>query len=226
MMAASALLVSILALVFSMGGSAPAGQQHQLRSVKRQLRAQKLKISNLQVSCPIPNAIDFGTWCLESAPFPIPPADKGKNNYLYATQMCAREGGWLPSAAQLIGAAKRAKLESTIDDNYVTSAADEVPEAKYGIRDRREMTSDLFTVTAGSAAAGSEGVTVGSRGNQSLGEPDPVPYPADPLPSTLNYVTIYDNHNIGGFAGGEPVGQPEIFRCAYAKGHQGKKFDQ
>ena len=49
-----------------------------------------------------------------------------------------------------------------------------------------------------------------------------MPIPAEPLPETLDYVTVYDNHNLGGFAGGAPVGKPENFRCAYAKGYQGK----
>jgi hypothetical protein len=66
---------------------------------------------------------------------------------------CVEEGGWLPSAAQLIGAAPRAKLQSTIDDNPVTSGAEEFPDPKYGIKDHREMSGDLFTVSAGSSAA-------------------------------------------------------------------------
>jgi len=84
------------------------------------------------------------------------------------------------------------------------------------------MSGDLFTTTAGGGAAGSEGVTAGSRGNQAQGEPDPTPMPANPSPETLEYVTVYDNHNQGGFAGGEPVGKAESFRCSYATGSQGK----
>lgn len=30
-------------------------------------------------------------------------------------------------------------------------------------------------------------------------------------------MTVYDNHDKGGFAGGKPVSQPEAFRCAFAK---------
>jgi hypothetical protein len=50
-----------------------------------------------------------------------------------------------------------------------------------------------------------------------------VPVPSDPSPSTLQYVTVFDNGNKGGFAGSKPVGQPERFRCAYnrAPGSQG-----
>lgn len=244
LLSSAALLVALISLVFSMGGLAPAQKGHGAGGKLVRLNkkgkipasllppvvaknAKKLggaSRGKLTVNCPIPNAIDLGTWCLESAPYPVPPKDTGKNNYLYATQACVKAGGWLPSAAQLIGAAKRAKLQSTIDDSIFTSGAEEFPDPKNGIKDKREMTGDLTTVASGSRAAGSEGVTVGSKGNGNLGEPDPVPMPADPLPETLNYVTVYDNHNLGGFAGGKPVGQPEIFRCAYAKGSQGRKF--
>lgn len=214
----AALLVALLALVFSMGGEAPAK-----REAAHGNRAKGLgkKLANLRVQCPISNAVKFGSWCLESSPHPIPTADVGKNDYFYAAQTCAREGGWLPSAAQLIGAAPKAPLQSTIDDDPGTSGAEEFPEPNRGIVDKREMSGDLFTTTAGSDAAGSEGVTAGSRGNTSTGEPDPTPMPANPNPETLDYVTVYDNHNQGGFAGGEPVGKPESFRCAYATGSQG-----
>jgi hypothetical protein len=215
--AVAALLVSLVALVFSMGGAAPA-KRH---AAHRKGGAGKLA-AKLKTQCPIANAIKFGSWCLEAAPHRIPPEDVGQNDYFYAAQTCAREGGWLPSAAQLIGAAPKADLQSTIDDDPATSGVEEFPDPTRGIKDKREMSGDLFTTTAGSAAAGSEGVTVGSRGNQAEGEPDPVPMPANPSPETLQYVTVYDNHNHGGFAGGAPVGKPESFRCAYAVGSQGK----
>ena len=127
------------------------------------------KLANLKTQCPVSNGINFGTWCLEAAPHSIPAEDVGTNDYFYATQTCAREGGWLPTAAQLIGAAPKAALQSTIDDNPATSGAEEFPDPTRGIKDKREMSADLFTVTAGSEAAGSEGVTAGSRGNASRG---------------------------------------------------------
>lgn len=46
--------------------------------------------SQLTVNCPIPNAIDLGTWCLESGTYPVPPKDAGKNDYLYATSNASR----------------------------------------------------------------------------------------------------------------------------------------
>ncbi len=225
-----ALIVAFIALVISMAGGAPAEQRGRgtARVVERghpKRKKSRQQLSQLKVGCPIADSVDLGTWCLESSPHPIPPADIGKNNYVYAAKACVRDGGWLPSAAQLLGAAARAKLESTIDDSPTTAATDEFQNAKNGgIKDKREMASDLFTTTAGSDAAGSEGVTVGSKGNLAVGEPDPVPMPAVPMPETLDYVTVYDNHNQGGFAGGEPVGTPENFRCAFAKGSQGQKF--
>jgi hypothetical protein len=36
-----------------------------------------------------------------------------------------------------------------------------------------------------------------------------------PAPSTLQYVTVYSTGEKGGFAGSEPVSQPENFRCAF-----------
>lgn len=224
-----ALIVAFIALVISMAGGAPAEQGPNTARVfergHQKKKTKKVNLSKLKVGCPIADSVDLGTWCLESAPHPIPPADIGKNSYIYAAKACVKDGGWLPSAAQLLGAAARAKLESTIDDSPTTAATDEFQNAKNGgIKDKREMSSDLFTTTAGSDAAGSEGVTVGSKGNLAVGEPDPTPMPAVPMPETLDYVTVYDNHNQGGFAGGEPVGTPENFRCAFAKGSQGQKF--
>lgn len=217
-LAIAALIVALFALVSSFSGSAPA-ERAPARKGGKSLTA---KLSNLKVHCPVSNAVSFGSWCLEASPHAIPAQDVGKNDYFYAAQTCAREGGWLPTAAQLIGAAPRAALASTIDDNPASSGAEEFPDPIRGIKDKREMSSDLFTTTAGSDAAGSEGVTAGSRGNGTQGEPDPVPMPANPVPETLDYVTVYDNHNQGGFAGGAPVGRAESFRCAYATGSQGK----
>ena len=215
----AALLVALIALISSLGGGASAridsGGQGQIKRLSQQL-------AKLKVACPIANAVDFGSWCLESSPHAIPAGDVGKNDYFYATRVCAEEGGWLPSAAQLIGAANKAPLQSTIDDNPGSSGAEESPNANRGILDKREMSGDLFTTAAGSEAAGSEGVSAGARGNTSTGEPDPTPAPANPEPETLDYVTVYDNHNHGGFAGGLPVSKPESFRCAYASGFQGR----
>ena len=40
--------------------------------------------------------------------------------------------------------------------------------------------------------------------------------PANPSPDTLQYVTVYDNHDKGGFAGASRS-EPETFRCAFDK---------
>ncbi|MGH2939788.1 MAG: hypothetical protein ACRDPE_16885 [Solirubrobacterales bacterium] len=232
LLSAAALIVSITALVFSMNGFSPAAKTpvaaanaaHRKAQRESRERSAKLnqRINKLAASCPVSGAIDLGTWCLEGSTFKVPASEAGQNNYLYATQKCVKEGGWLPTAAQLIGAAPEAALKSTIGDDPGTSGASEFPEAASGIKDEREMTADLFTTAAGARAAGSEGISVGAKGVGNIGEPDPVPVPAEPLPETLDYVTVYDNHNVGGFAGGEAVGKAENFRCAYAKGYQGK----
>jgi hypothetical protein len=166
------------------------------------------------VACP-PTSVDLGTWCLDASTQPLTPEQIGKNNYFYATQRCVNQNGYLPTAAQLIGAANRVKLNSTIDDSNLTASIDE--DTSDGWKDKREMTATLITTQAGSSAAGSEGVSEGSKGDPKQGEPDPVPQPQNPRPDTLQYVTVYDNGDKGGFAGSKPVSQPENFRCAFDK---------
>lgn len=170
------------------------------------------KLAALEPSCP-GTTVNIGTWCLMTSPYPLTNAQAGQNNYFWASQACVRLGGYLPSAAQLIGAAARVKLESTIHDSQLTATIQLDPSV--GLHDQREMSSTLVTTAAGSDAAGSEGVSVGSTGDPRTGEPNPVPLPAVPAPSTLQYVTVYSNGTKGGFAGSEPVSQPENFRCAF-----------
>ena len=112
-----------------------------------------------------------------------------------------------------LGAADRVKLESTIHDSPLTATIDQDPSR--GLKDEREMSSTLVTTEAGSAAAGSEGVSEGATGDPRQGQPNPVPLPANPLPESLQYVTVYSNRQQGGFAGSEPVNEPENFRCAF-----------
>jgi len=169
-----------------------------------------------------PETVKIGTVCMMTNPYPLEKDEIGKNDYFFATQKCASLGGYLPTAAQLIGAAKRVKLAGRVDDNEVTASTD--IDATDGLKDRREMSATLTTTTSGGRAAGSMGVSDVSRGDPKAGEPDPIPVPADPAPETLQYVTVYDNGNHGGFAGGKPVNQPENFRCAFnfAQGHAGE----
>jgi hypothetical protein len=172
------------------------------------------KLEEVEPSCP-PDTVNLGTWCLEASPYPVGSQNQGLNNFFWASQTCVKAGGWLPSASQLIGAATRVRLESTIHDNPATATVDQEPAD--GLKDAREMSSTLVTTAAGSEAAGSEGVSAGSLGDPRTGEPNPVPEPAVPEPETLQYVTIYSNGTKGGFAGSESVGHAENFRCAYDK---------
>jgi hypothetical protein len=169
---------------------------------------------NLALHCP-KSSVDLGSWCLQTAYYIVPDNEVGQNDFAYAVRACVNLGGYLPSAAQLIGAAQKVPLASTVDDDQNNATTDITPID--GLKDQREMSSTLFTTTAGDSAAGSEGVTSGSLGDPNQGEPNPVPAPADPLPGSLDYVTVYDNHDMGGFAGGEPVGKAEHFRCAFDK---------
>ena len=80
------------------------------------------------------------------------------------------------------------------------------------------MSSTLVTTEAGSAAAGSEGVSEGATGDPRQGQANPIPLPANPLPESLQYVTVYGNDNKGGFAGlASRCTKPQNFRCAFDK---------
>ena len=168
--------------------------------------------AELAGTCP-PDTVDVGTWCLDSVPYPLTNEEAGKNNYIWASKACEAEGGWLPSASELLGAATLVKLESTIHDSPLTATVDQDPSR--GLKDEREMSSTLVSTEAGSAASGSEGVSEGATGDPRQGQSDPIPLAANPLPESLQYVTVYDNGNLGGFAGSEPVKEPQNFRCAF-----------
>jgi hypothetical protein len=197
--------------LLTLGGNArfPASA---IPTVKDASKVDGKTAEELAGTCP-PDTVDLGTWCLDSAPYPLTNAEAGKNNFIWASKACEAEGGWLPSAAQLVGAAARVKLESTIRDSPLTATVDQDPSR--GLKDEREMSSTLVTTEAGSSAAGSEGVSEGATGDPRQGQANPVPLPANPLPESLQYVTVYSNGQKGGFAGSEPVDQAENFRCAF-----------
>ena len=128
----------------------------------------------LEGTCP-PDTVDIGTYCMESAPYPLTKEDLGKNNFIFASKTCEKAGGWLPSASELLGAAERVKLESTIHDSQLTATIDLDPTR--GLKDEREMSSSLITTEGGSAAAGLRG---GQRrrhweSSPGPGQPDPAP---------------------------------------------------
>jgi hypothetical protein len=201
-------------LVLGRNGKFPSAAIPTVRSARSARTLGGLKAEQLEGSCP-PATVDLGSWCLDTAPYPLTNAQAGKNDYIWASKACVEEGGWLPTAAQLLGAAARVKLESTIHDSPLTATIPLDPSR--GLKDEREMSSTLVTTEAGSAAAGSEGVSEGATGNPRTGQPSPVPVPANPLPETLQYVTVYSDGTQGGFAGSEPVADSENFRCAFNK---------
>jgi hypothetical protein len=192
----------------------PAAAIPTVKLAKEATRVDGLTAEEISGSCP-PKSVDLGSWCMDTAPFPLTNEELGKNDYIWASRKCVEEGGYLPSAAQLLGAVNRVKIESTIHDSPLSATVALDP--LRGLQDQREMSSTLVTTQAGSDAAGSEGVSQGATGNPQTGEPNPVPVPAVPEPETLQYVTVYSNGQKGGFAGSEPVSKPQNFRCAYNK---------
>lgn len=199
-------------LVLGRNGKFPASAIPASSTVHNAKRLDGKTIEQVEPSCP-PDTVDLGTWCLESTVYPLTHEELGKNNFIWASKKCEEEGGWLPSASELLGAAARVKLESTVHDSPLTATIDLDPTR--GLKDEREMSSTLVTTEAGSAAAGFEGVSEGATGDPRQGQANPIPLPADPLPESLQYVTVYSNHTNGGFAGSQPVYEPENFRCAY-----------
>ena len=99
----------------------------------------------------------------------------GKNNFIWASKKCEEVGGWLPSAAELLGAAEHIKLESTIHDSQLTATINLDPTR--GLKDEREMSSTLVTTEAGSEAAGFEGVSEGATGDPRQGQANPIRCP-------------------------------------------------
>jgi hypothetical protein len=199
-------------LLLGRNGKFPSAAIPVSGSVRNAKRLDGKTAEQLAPSCP-PDTVDLGTWCLESTPFPLTHEELGKNNFIWASKKCEEEGGWLPSASQLLGAVARVKLESTIHDSPLTATINLDPTR--GLKDEREMSSTLITTEAGSAAAGFEGVSEGATGDPRQGQANPIPLPADPLPESLQYVTVYSNKTLGGFAGSQPVYEPQNFRCAY-----------
>ncbi len=189
-----------------------------VRAARNADRVGGMSAQDIAGTCPA-TSVDLGSWCLQTSPFPLTNVQAGQNNYFFASQQCVQLGGYLPTAAQLIGAATRVKLESTIHDSVLTATVQQ--DRSRGLKDQREMSATLVTTAAGSDAAGSQGVSDGATGDPRQREPNPTPFPATPSPSTLQYVTVYSNATKGGFAGSEPVGQPENFRCAFNKSQGG-----
>jgi hypothetical protein len=200
-------------LTLGRNGKFPAAAIPTVSTAENAKRFDGKTAEQIVATCP-PDSVDLGTWCLESTPFPLTNADAGKNNFIWASKKCEEEGGWLPSAAELLGGAARVKLESTIHDSPLTATINLDPTR--GLKDEREMSSSLVTTEAGSAAAGFEGVSEGATGDPRQGQPNPIPLPANPLPESLQYVTVYSNGTKGGFAGSQPVLEAQNFRCAYA----------
>ncbi len=135
-------------LVLGKNGKFPAAA---IPTVKNASKVGGKTATELAGTCP-PATVDIGTWCISTAPYSVTKADLGKNNYIWASKACEAEGGWLPSASQLLGAAERIKLESVIHDSPLTATINLDPSR--GLKDEREMSSTLITTEAGSAAAG------------------------------------------------------------------------
>src|SRR5262249_42713703 len=95
-------------------------------------------LADLQPACP-PTTAAIGTWCLEESPYPLLNKDAGYNDWFWASRKCVEAGGFLPSAGDLIGAARRVKLAGKIHESVDTATIEQDPTV--GLKDKREMSS-------------------------------------------------------------------------------------
>jgi len=113
-----ALIISLIALLFSTTGLADAARHTVLSSIAGHTVSNRPHANGLLVlgrngkfpaaaiptvrnashvggktaeqlagSCP-PPTVDLGTWCLDTAPYPLTNAQAGKNNYVFAAKAC------------------------------------------------------------------------------------------------------------------------------------------
>jgi hypothetical protein len=205
LLGALALVVAALAVLFAATGTSLAG-----RSLGATTKPQARKVLRLDAKKKFPAAaiptvdearvtltvgrlrkqnavLACRTGTVDLGTWCLDAVPRGVASYAEASQACVGLGGRLPTAAQLIGAAPVVRLGGRSDDR--SSKAEVAPG-----RDLREISSTVVTTTTGSAAGGAF---------------------SNPRPATLQYVTVYDNGDAGGFAGGVPSGANERFRCAY-----------
>ena len=125
-----------------------------------------------------PETVKIGTVCMMTNPYPLEKGDIGSNDYFFATQKCADLGGYLPTAAQLIGAAPYVKLAGRVDDNEVTASTDIDPTD--GLKDRREMSATLTTTLSGGRAAGSRASAISPAATRAPASPTRRRFPPTP----------------------------------------------
>ena len=118
--------------------------------------------------------VDIGTWCLETAPYPLTNADEGKNNFIWASK--AVRGRRRLAAVRLRTARRGRTREARVDDPRLAADRHDRPrpDARAERRTRDEL--DARDDRSGSAAAGFEGVSEGATG-------DPAPGPGQPDPA-------------------------------------------
>ena len=86
-----------------------------------------------------------------------------------------------------------------------------------GLLDQREMSSTLITTQAGSAAAGSEGVSEGATGNPRQGQAEPDPAARQPAAADAAVRDRLQQRPEGRLRRIGAGRQPENFRCAFNK---------
>ncbi len=115
-----------------------------------------------------------GSWCMETAPYPLTNADVGKNNFIWASKACEEAGGWLPSASELLGAA--AVDQARVHDPRLAADRHDQPGSHTGPERR---TRDELDARHDRSGFGGRRV----RGCQRRGYGRPSPGPGQPDPA-------------------------------------------
>ena len=198
-----------------------------VRAARRADRLGGKSLRDLTARC-APDNVDFGTWCLMNAPYGVTNREVGRNNYFFATQKCVDLGGYLPTAGQLVGAAPRIKLASTIDDSQLTASID--LDRTDGLKDRREMSSTLVTIAAGVVRGRLPGSQRGIARRPPRGRAGPGAAPGEPEPgdaAVRDGLRQPRQGRLRGQQAGQPAGAvPLRVRKEAGRGNRGSRLSR
>ena len=154
-----------------------------------------------------------GAW--NRRPSRSPTRTLGKNNFIWASKKCEEEGGWLPSAAR--AARRRRAREARVDDPRL--AADRHDQPRPEPRPQRRTRDELRRWSQPKRAPrrpASRGSAKAPRATPVRASPTRSRCPPTRCRNRCSTWTSTANGTKGGFAGSQPVNEPQNFRCAYA----------
>ena len=129
---------------------------------------------------------------------------------------CEKEGGWLPSASELLGAAERVKLESTIHDSQLTATINLDPTR--GLKDEREMSSRWSRPKRARPRRASRASAKAPPATRARARPTRSPLPGQPAARIAAVRDrLQQRARRAASRARSPSTNPENFRCAFNK---------